>query len=190
MLQSLKNEFKWSNSHLHRTFLSWDIKCWSLFTQFKMVDCAIICDVILVLLKLLSLFFFVFSKAIAPCAEMWSLSYCYGVTWLYKSSPYNMICKKTVNFSRLYKHFNFKRKQKQVMWVVQEGHHRVLHNWLFQIKWISFNILYLSNGISYEDGSWMNRIYFPTSKIYILVNLDFRSTLNTTHICVTKMGLI
>ena len=31
--------------------------------------------------------------------------------------------------------------------------------------------------MSYEDGSWMNRIYFPTSKLYILEILDFRSTL-------------
>ena len=52
--------------------------------------------------------------------------------------------------------------------------------WLFQIKWISFNILYFSKGMSYEDGSWMNRICFPTSKLYILEILYFRSTLNET----------
>ena len=173
----MKTEFQWSNSHLHRTFLSWDINCWSLFTQFEMVDCTIICDVILVLLKLQSLFFFVFSKATAPCAKMWSLSHCYRVTWWFKPSPYNLLCKGIVNVSRSYKHINFKGKQKQVMWVVQEGHQKLLRNRLFQIKWINFNILYLSNGISYENGSWMNGIHFPTSKTYILRIFDFRSTL-------------
>ena len=102
-----------------------------------MVDCAIICDVILVLLKLQSLFFFVFSKATAPCAKMWSLSHCYRVTWRFKPSPYNLLCKGIVNVSRSYKHINFKGKQKQVMWVVQEGHQKLLRNRLFQIKcWV------------------------------------------------------
>ena len=86
------------------------------------IDCAIICDVILVLLRLQSLFFFVVSKATAPCAKMWSLSHCYRVTWRFKPSPYNVLCKGMVNVWRSYKHINFKGKQKQVMWVVQEGH--------------------------------------------------------------------
>ena len=61
------------------------------------------------------------------------------------------------------------------MWVVQEGHQKLLRNWLFQIKWINFSILYLSNGISYENGNCLNEIHFPTSKIYSLVVVDFRS---------------
>ena len=117
-----------------------------------------------------------FSKATVPCSKMWSPSYCYRMTWLCKSSPCSIPCKGTVNVSRSYKHPNFKRKQKLVMWVVQEGLHKLLRNRLFQIKWINFNILFLSNGVHYENGSWMNEIHFPNSKIYILVILDFRST--------------
>lgn len=58
--KSWKNKSQWSNSSLHRAFVYWNTKCWSLFSQFKMVLCKIICDVTLVLLTLqfyFSLFF-------------------------------------------------------------------------------------------------------------------------------------
>lgn len=38
----------WSNSHLHWTFLCWDIKCWSLPAQLKVDDCVTVSDVTLV----------------------------------------------------------------------------------------------------------------------------------------------
>lgn len=43
-----------------------------------MVDCEIMCEFILVQLKLLSIFFFVLLEAVVPCREMPPLSHCYG----------------------------------------------------------------------------------------------------------------
>lgn len=64
------------------------------------------------------------------------------------------------------------------MCVVTEGHHKLLCNQLFHITRINFNILYLHfNGVRYENGSWVNEIHFPNSKINILVILDLKNNL-------------
>lgn len=60
------------------------------------------------------------------------------------------------------------------MGVIQKGHHKLLHNRLFQIGWIEFMILHLISRISHEDGRWMNEIYFLPSEIYIHVILDLQ----------------
>ena len=161
MLQSLKNESKWSNCHLYRN--SWaEIYKMLVLIQFKMVDGAIICNVILLLLKLHSLYSLFFRKPlhlVPKCDHFLTV-----IGWLDYTKP----LRTTVIFARLYKHFNFKRKQKQVMWVLQEDHHKLLRNRLFQIKWINFNFSYLSNRVSYENESWMSKIRFQRLKYIFL----------------------
>jgi len=113
ILKSMKIELQWSNSHLHRTFLSWDIKCWSLFTKFKMIDCAIICDVIVVLLKLQSTHFLVFWKLqfLVPKCNRFLTALGWLLTRLCRPSLYSMSCKKTGSVQGHINIFNFKRKQ-------------------------------------------------------------------------------
>lgn len=87
--------------------------------------------------------------------EMCPLSHRFGVTWLYKPYLNNMLCKT--------KHFNFIRNQG--MWFV--AYLKILRNTQIIckllksiLKSISFNILYFNNTASYEDGSWVSRLYF------------------------------
>ena len=79
------------------------------------------------------------------------------------------------------------RKTKIVIWVVQEWHHKLLRNLPFQIEWISFNNLYLSLGMSCEDGSWTIWMHFSSFVTYIFEILDFRCTLsNKIGLCFYK----
>lgn len=120
----------------------------------------------------------VFSKGYLK-SEMTNMyvMYCNRVILLHKPSPYNMLCKEVVSFSSLHKHLNFKRNRKQVMWVVQKEHHKILCNWLFQIKWISINILHLWKEKKCEDGIGVNGIYSPIYDMYCLAILDFGTLL-------------
>lgn len=128
-VMKLENESKWANSCLHGTFLSWDVKYKSLFTQLKMVDCTVICY-IFVVLKLLSLFFPKSLQLMPKCGHWFAVV----DLWLGFISPLHTACyARAVNISSLQVCINvyFKSKQKQVIRVVQGGHHRLFSNKFF-----------------------------------------------------------
>lgn len=132
--------------------LRYSVKCCSWSPQFIMVESAVLCDVILVVLKLLFTFSFLH--------KMQLMSY-----WLDHTSSFHTTCNaRHIDFSRLCKHLISKLKQKQVIWVVLEAYSKLLQKLIIS-NWVSFNSLYLSNGKSSKNESWMNRTKLPTSVI-------------------------
>ena len=109
-----------------------------------------------------------FLKPRPPCYKMWLSCYSFKVAWLYKPYSCNMPCMKNIILLRLHKFFCFKSNQKPVVLLVQEDHHKLSHDWLFQIFEKKLNILSINIWISCEDESWTKGINFPTFVTYIL----------------------
>lgn len=139
------------------TFLIRDVKWWSLFTHFEMVDCKIICDVILVLTQITLFVFhhYTLSWNLITGLLLWD-----DLT-IYKPSSYDMLCKKKITFQGYINILNLQRKPKQiVVSCTRRTLERIAKNHRpFQLKWISFDILHLSNVTNYKYESWMNGIY-------------------------------
>lgn len=163
----LENEYRLSNSHLHRTFQTWVIKCWSLIENGRL-HYNLWCHSCTTLIAV-SVFICFFSKISGPCDKRLSLSYCCRLTWQYKPYQYNLLCKQTWSFWRSYKPFNFKRIQKQRMWVVQaRGISQIIVQLTIQVKWVTFDILHLSSKISYmKMGAGCMRFIFQPYNIFL-----------------------
>lgn len=87
----------------------------------------------------------------------------HSLTCMCKSSPNNIRWLKIENFSMLLYHFNFNRKQLHVNVSYTTNYWELTT--VFQIEWISFKSLYLSNKTNYDDGRLVIMIYTPVSKI-------------------------
>lgn len=110
-------------SEPHRTFLGWDTTCSSLFIQSQMAYCAIVCEVIFVLLKIP--FFFLLSNCTLSWSVITVLLFWGDWTTHVSPSPYKLFWNTTVNVTSYLKIFTSKRSQKKKTeqsegrWVVQ-----------------------------------------------------------------------